>query len=191
MRAGVRYQCRGRPSRPRLVGARMIALFSQRVRLADEALISVARSTGCWPFAGGLLLCAGVVLALPESASAHVRTSVVAVDYRARVLPLHGRLRKAVAVRVYAGDLAPGLTVRRGHAVVVLGYAGEPFCASTPRASRCVSRRRPPPPPAWQRRGIVLQARDAAGLFARIAGRRCGTTHACAGCRPASSAGGG
>jgi hypothetical protein len=68
-----------------------------------------------------------LALASPAAASAHLRTGVVAVDYRARVLPLRPALRAAAVVRVYESDQALGVTGRRGHAVVVLGYTGEPF----------------------------------------------------------------
>jgi hypothetical protein len=78
-------------------------------------------------FAGWFALAAFVTLAAPTATSAHIRTGVVAVDYRARVFPLRSPLRAAVAVRVYESDQALGVTVRRGHAVVVLGYVGEPF----------------------------------------------------------------
>ncbi len=72
-------------------------------------------------------LLALVVLAVPAPASAHVRTDVVAVDYRARVLDVPALVARAATVRVYAGDQAVGLTVRAGHRVIVLGYVGEPF----------------------------------------------------------------
>ncbi len=62
-------------------------------------------------------------LVAPAPAAAHVRSSAVAVDYRASVLPLS----PALAARVYGSDLALGLTVRDGHTVVVYGYDGEPF----------------------------------------------------------------
>jgi hypothetical protein len=77
---------------------------------------------------GGMLtLVAFLALALPPPANAHLRTGVVAVDYRARVFPLHGPRHAALAVRVYESDQALGLTARRGHVVVALGYTGEPF----------------------------------------------------------------
>jgi hypothetical protein len=63
----------------------------------------------------------------PQGASAHVRTGLVAVDYRANVSALPPSARKAIAIRVYKGDRALGLSVRPGHVVVVLGYLGEPF----------------------------------------------------------------
>jgi hypothetical protein len=63
----------------------------------------------------------------PAAANAHIRSGVVAVDYRASVFPLRAQLRAALAVRVYESDRALGLTVRSGHTVVVLGYLGEAF----------------------------------------------------------------
>jgi hypothetical protein len=64
-----------------------------------------------------------VALAAPGGASAHVRSGVVAVDYRADVL----RSPSGVAARVYESDLAVRLTARAARSVVVLGYLGEPF----------------------------------------------------------------
>jgi hypothetical protein len=74
-----------------------------------------------------LVLAALLALVSPPAARAHLRTGVVAVDYRARVFPLDGPLRAAFAARIYESDQALGLTVRRGHVVVALGYTGEPF----------------------------------------------------------------
>jgi hypothetical protein len=68
-----------------------------------------------------------VALAAPAVASAHIRTGIVAVDYRARVFRLPRPLLVAAAVRIAKTDQALGLTVRNGHDVVVLGYAGEAF----------------------------------------------------------------
>ncbi|MGB2875252.1 MAG: hypothetical protein WBB76_07225 [Gaiellaceae bacterium] len=75
---------------------------------------------------GLVALVAGVALGVPGTASAHLRTSRSAVDYRASVSPL-GPLTGAVAVRVYPADLAVGLTALDNHRVVVLGYLDEPF----------------------------------------------------------------
>ena len=74
-----------------------------------------------------LALVAFVAFAAPTAASGHIRTGVVAVDYRARVFPVRSPLRAAAEVHVYESDQALGLAVRRGHTVVVLGYLGEPF----------------------------------------------------------------
>jgi hypothetical protein len=78
-------------------------------------------------FAGRSTLVASAALVAPTAAGAHIRSSVVAVDYRARVFPLAAPLRAAAAVRAYESDQALGLTVRPGHTVVVLGYTEEPF----------------------------------------------------------------
>jgi hypothetical protein len=68
-----------------------------------------------------------VALGAPAAAEAHVRTGVVAVDYRATV----GAQPAAVSARVYLSDRAVRVRVRPGHEVVVLGYQGEPFLRLT------------------------------------------------------------
>jgi hypothetical protein len=73
------------------------------------------------------ILVAVIALAAPGTASAHLRTSRAAVDYRATVSPLRAPLAGAVSVRVYRADLALGLTALGRHRLVVLGYLGEPF----------------------------------------------------------------
>ena len=73
------------------------------------------------------VLVAAVALAAPAPAAAHLRTSRVAVDYRAVVSPLAPGLASALSVRLYRADLAVRLAVHSGHRLVVLGYAGEPF----------------------------------------------------------------
>jgi hypothetical protein len=73
------------------------------------------------------LLAAVVALLAPATAAAHLRTSRVAVDYRATVAPLRLPLAGALRVRIYRADLALGLTALGGHHVVVRGYLGEPF----------------------------------------------------------------
>jgi hypothetical protein len=78
-------------------------------------------------FAGSLALVACITLLAPTAASAHIRTGLVAVDLRARILRIPLPLRAAATVRVYETDQALGLTARRGHVVVVSGYTGEPF----------------------------------------------------------------
>jgi hypothetical protein len=77
-----------------------------------------------------------LALAAPGTASAHLRTSKSAVDFRAHVT--RGPL-EAVEVRIYRSDLALGLTVRRGHKVVVLGYLGEPFLRIGPNGVSVVA----------------------------------------------------
>jgi hypothetical protein len=66
-------------------------------------------------------------LAAPAPAGAHLRSGTVAVGLRATVAALPPPLRAALSVRVLASDRALSLTVRPGHAVVVLGYLGKPF----------------------------------------------------------------
>jgi hypothetical protein len=80
--------------------------------------------------AAGLI--AAATLAAPGTASAHLRTGRVAVDYRATIAPLHAPLAGAVEVRVYRTDLALGLTALGEHRIVVLGYFGEPFLRLEP-----------------------------------------------------------
>jgi hypothetical protein len=62
-------------------------------------------------------------LATPVVANAHLRSDVVAVDYRATVTPQTGPF----AARVYETDRALRLVVTRGHSVIVFGYLGEPL----------------------------------------------------------------
>jgi hypothetical protein len=63
-------------------------------------------------------------LAAPGLASAHLRSGTVAVDYKVRVFtPPRG----AYTARIFQSDRALSLTLRRGHAVTVLGYLGEPM----------------------------------------------------------------
>src|SRR5438105_2804546 len=64
-----------------------------------------------------------VALAEPAVAHAHVRSSVIAVDYRVRVLAQPA----GVSAGVYLSDHAVRLDVRPGHELVVVGYQGEPF----------------------------------------------------------------
>jgi hypothetical protein len=63
-------------------------------------------------------------LANPAVASAHVRSGTIAVDYKATVLTPQ---TSAYTARIYQTDRALRLTVRQGHAVIVLGYLGEPM----------------------------------------------------------------
>jgi hypothetical protein len=67
-------------------------------------------------------------LAVPGTASAHLRTSRSAVDYRASALPTTAPVR----VRMYQSDLAVGLTLVGRHRVLVLGYLDEPFIRLDP-----------------------------------------------------------
>jgi hypothetical protein len=68
-------------------------------------------------------LVALAVLAAPRAASAHIRSGVVAVDYRADVLSAP----RGVAARIYESDLAVRVSAGAARQVVVLGYRGEPF----------------------------------------------------------------
>ena len=64
-----------------------------------------------------------VALAAPAGADAHLRSGVVAVDYRGSVVSPN----PAVKARVYQSDRALSVTADPGHTVVILGYLGEPF----------------------------------------------------------------
>ena len=65
-----------------------------------------------------------VALVAPGTAGAHIRSSVVAVDYRTSVRqPSASR----VTARIFESDLALRLTVAAGHRAIVFGYVGEPF----------------------------------------------------------------
>jgi hypothetical protein len=75
--------------------------------------------------AAGLVVAAA--LAAPGTAGAHLRSSRVAVDYRATVDPLRAPLARAVEVRVYRTDLALRVAALGDHRVLVLGYLEEPF----------------------------------------------------------------
>lgn len=71
-------------------------------------------------------LAAGVAvacLAAAAPASAHLRSGTVAVDYRATVA---NPRTPAYSAQIYQSDHGLSLTLRPGHAVVVLGYLGEP-----------------------------------------------------------------
>ena len=57
------------------------------------------------------------------SASAHLRSGTVAVDYRAS---LASPETAAYAAQIYQSDHGLSLTVHTGHVVVLLGYLGEP-----------------------------------------------------------------
>jgi hypothetical protein len=63
------------------------------------------------------------MLAAPAVANAHLRSDVVAVDYRATVTSQRGLFE----ARVYETDRALRLVVTRGHSLIVLGYLGEPL----------------------------------------------------------------
>jgi hypothetical protein len=64
------------------------------------------------------------LLGAPATTQAHIRSGVVATDYRATVRPVPRDEAAAVSVRIYRGDRAIGLTVAPGHLVSVLGPSG-------------------------------------------------------------------
>jgi hypothetical protein len=70
-----------------------------------------------------ILLVVVVALAAPRTAGAHIRSGVIAVDYRADVVGAP----PGVAARILESDLAVRLTAGTAQSVVVLGYLGEPF----------------------------------------------------------------
>jgi LysE type translocator len=63
----------------------------------------------------------------PGAADAHIRSGVIAVDYRVTVYRLLPPFATAIKVQVSESDRALSLTAGRGHLVVVLGYSGEAF----------------------------------------------------------------
>jgi hypothetical protein len=73
------------------------------------------------PLAAAVVL---AVLAAPATASAHLRSGTVAVDYKPKVLTPETRAYKA---RIFQSDNALSLTLRPGHVVLALGYLGEPM----------------------------------------------------------------
>jgi hypothetical protein len=78
-----------------------------------------------------LLIFLAAALLSPPSASAHVRSGTIAVDYDTRVFSLPAPLQRVIAARIYKSDRAVGLTVVPGHTVVILGYLREPFVRIT------------------------------------------------------------
>jgi hypothetical protein len=95
---------------------------------------SVLRRAGCLLIAAA----AGFSLWPPGVAGAHVRSGIVATDYRATVDPLPARLRTTFSARVYDADRALGLTIATGHTVVVLSRAGDPLLTIGARRPRAV-----------------------------------------------------
>lgn len=65
-----------------------------------------------------------IVLGPTAPADAHLRSGVVATDYRAKVLPLPEPLASVATARIYASDRALKLVIARGHLVSVLGPSG-------------------------------------------------------------------
>jgi hypothetical protein len=72
---------------------------------------------------GALVVALVCLLALPSTALAHLRTGTIAVDDRVSVLHPH---TAAYDVRIFQSDRGLSLTLRRGHAVALVGYLGEP-----------------------------------------------------------------
>jgi hypothetical protein len=68
-----------------------------------------------------------VVLVVPSTAAAHLRSGTVAVDYGASVSSPRRSPHAALVAGIYQSDLGLHLSVGRGHKVTVLGYLGEPF----------------------------------------------------------------
>ncbi|MGA9857929.1 MAG: hypothetical protein WBQ18_08695 [Solirubrobacteraceae bacterium] len=64
-----------------------------------------------------------VCLALAGTASAHLRSGIVAVDYRASILH---PATAAYSAQIYQSDHGLTLTRRPGHVIVMLGYLNEP-----------------------------------------------------------------
>ena len=113
---------------------------------------------------GLVVLVAGIALAAPGTAGAHLRTSRAAVDYRATVSSLGPPLAGAVSAHVYRADLALGLRLLGRHRIVVLGYLGEPFlrldaggtwvntASPTAAGTRLTASRGPSGHPLWRLR---------------------------------------
>jgi hypothetical protein len=68
-----------------------------------------------------------VMLVVPSTAAAHLRTGTVAVDYGASISSPRRSPQAVLSAGIYQSDLALHVSVRRGHKVMVLGYLGEPF----------------------------------------------------------------
>jgi hypothetical protein len=68
-----------------------------------------------------------VLLGAPPVAQAHLRSGVVATDYRATADRVPPAVTSVISVRVYRTDRALALTVARGNVVSVLGASGAPL----------------------------------------------------------------
>jgi hypothetical protein len=97
------------------------------VRLLTGLIEMRTSETGDWPrvIRAALAVCVAIVcLGISAGvASAHLRSGTVAVDYRAGIV---SPVTAAYAARIYQSDRGLTLTVRHGHAVVMLGYLNEP-----------------------------------------------------------------
>jgi hypothetical protein len=86
-----------------------------------------------------VLLLVGVTLAAPAGASAHARTTTVALDYRLE-LDHASRTLPGVSAKILDGDRALRIGVR-GVTVVVHGDLGEPMLRIGPQGARLGTRR--------------------------------------------------
>ena len=91
------------------------------------AAVLRCRSVRVGPVARTTAAALFVALLAPAAAGAHLRTGTVAVGYGASVRTPSRTAGAAYTVGVYQSDRALHLTVSRGHAVVVIGYLGEPL----------------------------------------------------------------
>ena len=78
-----------------------------------------------------LLLLAGLSLAAPTSAPAHLKTGALATDFEARVTGFRPA-DPGLAARVVSGDQRLELHVEGSRVVIVLGLVGEPFLRFSP-----------------------------------------------------------
>ena len=105
---------------------RGLACTSVRSRMSAVAVaegVHRARSLGGWCIAlAAALLSVG--FAWPSAALAHVRTGTIAVDYRASI---SAPRTAAYTAEIGQSDHSLRLTLAPGHAVIVLGYLGEPM----------------------------------------------------------------
>jgi hypothetical protein len=84
-------------------------------------------------------LATALAVGFAPSAQAHVRTGVLATNYRATV---HGSAPPGVVARIHTSDLALDLRAGPNHVVLVLGYIDEPFIRFD-RAGTWVNERSP------------------------------------------------
>ena len=101
---------------------------ASRRRQAERPILGGPHSSGVsmrpLRLASALLV---MMLVVPSTAAAHLRSGTVAVDYRASVSSPRRSPRAPLSAGIYQSDLALHVSVRRGHKVMVLGYLGESF----------------------------------------------------------------
>jgi hypothetical protein len=119
------------------------------------------------------VVAAAAALAAPAGAEAHIRSGIVATDYRASVRVVPSVPGSGVAARVYAGDRALSLVVARGHVVSVLRSPGAPALRIDARSASRTEvwhdvRLRDMPPRVEHRRWTVPLIID--GTPARLSG---------------------